>query len=63
MTFLVAFVFLRGLDLGLGLKLTCISKKDIMKLSFISILMVLAGFVFFGESVAFWAPGIDFPYF
>lgn len=53
MTFLVAFVFLRGLDLDL--KLACINRRGIVRLSFIFIPMLPIGFVlvFLCWSIAF----------
>ncbi len=60
-TSLIVFVFFKslGLDLGLSLKLTCISKRRIItKLSLISISMIaliLNKFALFGLSVIFWA--------
>ena len=58
--FLVAFVFLGGLGLNLGLRLTYISKKKIVKLNFVSISMVPTEFIFFYRFVAFLVPSIDF---
>ncbi len=63
--FLVAFILLGGLHLSLGLKLTGISRRGIVGLSFVSIpmiLLVLTGVLFFGRSVPLWAPGINFSY-
>ncbi len=55
---LMVLVILRGQDL----RLTYISRKRIMGLSFVFILILLIGLVlvFFGrQSIAFWIPGID----
>lgn len=60
--FLVAFVFFEGL----GLRLTCINKwKIVSRISFVSILILLIGFVliFLSWYVAFWAFRVNFAYF
>ena len=61
----MVFVILKGLVLGLGQKLTYISKGKIIELSLIFILiilLVLIGF-FFDRFIAFWALSINFSYF
>lgn len=58
--FLLAFVSFGGL--GLGLRLTYINRREIVKLNLILISMLLIDFVFvfLVWSVAFWAPKLDF---
>lgn len=65
MAFFVVFVFLRslGLDLNLSLKLTHISKKEVIGLGFVFISMVLTRCIFFGGFMSLWIPNIDFFYF
>lgn len=54
--FLLRYVFFEGLSQGLRL-----TKIGIMiRLSLVSILIVLKGFVLFDGSVALWASGINF---
>lgn len=63
--FLMAFVFCGGLGLSLSLRLTCISRKGIVRLSLVFIPMITlvpTKFVFFGEFIAFWVPDINFYY-
>lgn len=57
------FIFFEGLSLGL--RLTSINRRKIVELSLISIRMLPIGlvFVFLGQSIALWVPGIDLSYF
>ncbi len=62
--FLMAFIFLEDLGLGLSLRLTCINKRKIVAgLSLVFISIVPTGFVLFSRSVAFWAPRFNLSYF
>ena len=62
--FIIVFIFLKGLSLGLSLKLIYNDKRKIETgLSFISILMILTRFVFFGGSVALWVLRINLFFF
>ncbi len=52
---------------GLGLRLTCVSRREIVGLSFVSILIlpilpISFVIVLFCQSIALWAPKIDFSY-
>lgn len=62
MAFLIVFVFLEGLNLGL--KLTYIGKRKIVGLSLISILILPIGFdlVFFDWSILLWILRINLLY-
>lgn len=60
MAFLLAFVFLGGWSLGLGL--TCISRRGTVRHSLIFILINFVN-IFFGWFVALWIFKIDFSYF
>lgn len=60
--FLMAFVFLRSLDLGLSLRLTCINKRGIVAKFSLIISMVLNSFIFLSRPGALWVSGVNLPY-
>lgn len=60
--FLIMFVFLRDLSLGLSLRLTCISKKGIIARLSLIIPIVLTKYILPGGSVALWISEVNLLY-
>lgn len=56
--FWIAYIFLRGLGLGLSLRLICISRSEIMAKLSLVISMISTRFVFLSGSVALCAPRV-----